>query len=313
MWQQMERVEEEIAGSNLLIKDPAADRLSARLIGKVGGPAAKDMRIYLARIPEFNAMMFPTGFAVVFSGLLLRMRNEAQLAGVIAHESGHFLRRTRSASGATCGARPTFSRSARWGRGRGAAAGVYTGDIVQLAQLGTILSLFRYSREMEAEADAMGAAARRAGYDPIEMAKTWQQLIGEDASAKYRRKRRDRDIAVRHPPVARIAHGRPQALGAEVTRPGKLRRRAPLSRGDRRDPADAARRPGQAQRPGRQPISRSRRWPGRLERPAALLRGRGLAAAQPRRRRCFARAGLCRRGRLSRRAGRRLALARTRQ
>jgi predicted Zn-dependent protease len=37
--------------------------------------------------------MFPTGFAVVFSGLLLRMRNEAQLAGVIAHESGNFLRR----------------------------------------------------------------------------------------------------------------------------------------------------------------------------------------------------------------------------
>ena len=51
------------------------------------------MRIYLVRVPEFNAMMFPTGFSVVFSGLLLRMRNEAQLAGVIAHEAGHFLRR----------------------------------------------------------------------------------------------------------------------------------------------------------------------------------------------------------------------------
>ena len=51
------------------------------------------MRIYLARIPEFNAVMFPSGFTVIFTGLLLRMRNEAQLAGVIAHESGHFLRR----------------------------------------------------------------------------------------------------------------------------------------------------------------------------------------------------------------------------
>ena len=29
MWQQMERVEEEISGSNLLIKDPQLDRLSA--------------------------------------------------------------------------------------------------------------------------------------------------------------------------------------------------------------------------------------------------------------------------------------------
>ena len=42
------------------------------------------MRIYLARIPEFNAVMFPSGFTVIFSGLLLRARNEAQLAGVMS-------------------------------------------------------------------------------------------------------------------------------------------------------------------------------------------------------------------------------------
>src|SRR5690348_8557381 len=93
LWKEMERVEEEVAGSNLLIEDPKITGYLRDLIGTVGGPAAKDFRIYLARIPDFNAMMFPTGFAVVFSGLLLRMRNEAQLAGVIAHESGHFLRR----------------------------------------------------------------------------------------------------------------------------------------------------------------------------------------------------------------------------
>ena len=93
MWQQMERVEEEVSGSNLLIKDPELTGYLGNLIGRVGGPAARDMRIYLARIPEFNAVMFPTGFAVVFSGLLLRMRNEAQLAGVVAHESAHFLRK----------------------------------------------------------------------------------------------------------------------------------------------------------------------------------------------------------------------------
>ena len=93
LWQQMERAEEEISGSNLLIKDPALVKYLQDIIGRVGGPAAKDMRIYLAHIPDFNAVMFPTGFTVIFSGLLLRMRNEAQLAGVIAHESGHFLRR----------------------------------------------------------------------------------------------------------------------------------------------------------------------------------------------------------------------------
>src|SRR6185503_3713472 len=90
LWQEMRRVEEEVAGSNLLIQDPQLTGYLKGLIGRVGGPAAQDFRIYLAHIPEFNAVMFPTGFAVVFSGLLLRMRNEAQLAGVIAHESGHF-------------------------------------------------------------------------------------------------------------------------------------------------------------------------------------------------------------------------------
>ena len=64
LWQQMERVEEEVSGSNLLIKDPALTRYLGTLIGNVGGPAAKDMRIYLARISEFNAVMFPTGFEI---------------------------------------------------------------------------------------------------------------------------------------------------------------------------------------------------------------------------------------------------------
>src|SRR5690348_6889417 len=93
LWAQMDRVEEEVSGSNLVIEDEGVKTYVRDLIGKVGGPAARDMRIYVLRVPEFNAMMFPSGFAVVFSGLLLRMRNEAQLAGVIAHESGHFLRR----------------------------------------------------------------------------------------------------------------------------------------------------------------------------------------------------------------------------
>ena len=73
IWQLMDRAEEEISGSNLLIEDPKLTGYLRDMIGTVGGPAAKDFRIYLAHVPDFNAMMFPTGFAVVFSGLLLRM------------------------------------------------------------------------------------------------------------------------------------------------------------------------------------------------------------------------------------------------
>ncbi len=199
LWQQMDRVEEEVAGSNLLIGDSGVQSYVRDLIGKVGGPAAKDMRIYVLRVPEFNAMMFPNGFAVVFSGLLLRMRNEAQLAGVIAHESGHFLRRHMIRQWRDTRRKTDIFAIASMAAGvGGAGAGMYMGDYVQLAQLGTVLSLLRYSRALEAEADAMGARLiAQAGYDPMEMSNVWAQLIGElDLSAKYRRKHRDRGYSL---------------------------------------------------------------------------------------------------------------------
>ena len=224
LWREMDRVEEEIAGSNLLITDPKITGYLRNIIASVGGPAAKDFRIYLAHIPEFNAMMFPTGFAVVFSGLLLRMRNEAQLTGVIAHEAGHFLRRHIIRSWRDQRRKTDiFSIAAMAAGVGGAGAGVYLGDYVQLAQLGTILSLFKYSRDMEAEADAMGIKNMTAqGYDPMEMSNIWQQLIGEEnASARYRNKHRHKGgIFDTHPASAdRMSDLRLDALELKV--PGK--------------------------------------------------------------------------------------------
>ena len=225
MWQQMTRVEEEIAGSNLLVADPALNTYLRNLIGKVGGPATRDLRIYLARIPEFNAMMFPTGFAVVFTGLLLRMRDEAQLAGVLAHEASHFLlkhqlRQWRDTRRKT----DVYSFASMLGGMVGGAAGYYTGNLDQLAQLGTILTLFRYNRLLEAEADALGIRLiAEAGYAPLSMAETWEQLIGEiELSAAVRRKRPDRGYSIfaTHPaPRERMLDLR--ASAAELTVPGR--------------------------------------------------------------------------------------------
>jgi Zn-dependent protease with chaperone function len=221
MWQQYERVEQEIAGSNLLLKDPALARYVGGIAERVGGPAAKDLRVYLAHVPEFNAFMAPTGFMVVFTGLLLRMRDEAQLAGVVAHEAGHFLRRHQVRMWRDMKRKSSALSVLAMGAGvGGAAGGFYAGDLVQLAQFGTILSLFSYSRELEAEADAMGLRQIGAtGYDPAAMPETWQQLIEEtQASAAMRGKRwrRGYSLLATHPaPEQRMVDLR--ASAKEVT------------------------------------------------------------------------------------------------
>ena len=204
MWQQYERFEEEVAGSNLLIRDPALTSYLGGLVEKVGGPAARDLRVYLARVPEFNAFMTPTGFMVVFSGLLTRMRDEAQLSGVLAHEAGHFLRKHSLRRWRDLKRRTDIFTVLAMGAGMGGAAtGTYMGDWVRLAGMGTIISLAAYGRELEAEADAMGVRLiAESGYDPAAMPAVWRQLIDEleaSATARRRNRRRNYSLLATHP------------------------------------------------------------------------------------------------------------------
>ena len=104
------------------------------------------------------------GASVIFSGLLLRMRNEAQLAGVIAHEGAHFLRKHQIRQWRDMRRKTDIFSFLAMGAGvAGGAAGIYAGDLIQLAQLGTLLSLLKYNRTLEAEADAMGVRLRLVG------------------------------------------------------------------------------------------------------------------------------------------------------
>ena len=187
------------------------------------------------------------------------MRNEAQLAGVVAHESAHFLRKHQLRQWRDVRRKTDIFAFLAMGTGLASGAtGVYAGDLVQLAQLGTILSLLRYNRVLEAEADAMSVRLLAdAGYDPVEASDVWRQLIGElDLSAKYRRKKRDRHFTIfeTHPaPEARMADLRASALEMKV--PGRTydSYRARYLARDGHDPADPARRSGQAERSRRQP------------------------------------------------------------
>jgi len=85
-----------------------------------------------------------------------------------------------------------------------------------------VLSLYRYSRVAEAESDAMGLKLiTQAGYDPMSMSETWDQLITEvEESAKVRRKRPNRGYSIfaSHPaPRTRMTDLRASATELAVT------------------------------------------------------------------------------------------------
>ena len=93
LWMKMNAVEEQFKNSPLRVTDPQLNLYISQLICKLANEHCKDIRPYIIRHPGFNAFMAPNGMMVLWSGLLLRSRNEAQLATVIGHEIGHYLRK----------------------------------------------------------------------------------------------------------------------------------------------------------------------------------------------------------------------------
>jgi len=110
---------------------------------------------------EVNAFALPGGYLFINTGLIRRAANEAELAGVIAHEVAHVAARhgTRQAS-------------------RGQVANIATLPLIfmggwagygaqQLAGLGVPLTFLKFSRDFEREADLLGVQyLYAAGYDP---------------------------------------------------------------------------------------------------------------------------------------------------
>ena len=111
---------------------------------------------------EVNAFAIPGGFAYVTRGLMALAENEAELAGVIAHEIGHVTALHSSAR-----------QAGGFYAGLGAmAAGLFLGQTG--AEVGNYLSrglLQSYSRDQEFEADSLGVRyLSRTGYNTQAMA-----------------------------------------------------------------------------------------------------------------------------------------------
>jgi predicted Zn-dependent protease len=91
---QADEAERRLKASNFLITDPALNAyVRGVLCREVAERACGEARIYLTRTPYFNASMMPNGVMQIWSGLLLRVRDEAQLAAVLGHEFVHYRER----------------------------------------------------------------------------------------------------------------------------------------------------------------------------------------------------------------------------
>ena len=126
---------------------------------------------------SINAFALPGGAAFVHTGLIAAVDNEAQLAGVLAHEITHVALRhgTNQASKANLIQLPAILAS------KAAGTGSMLGQLSQLGiGLGANSVLLKFSRTAETQADLLGAQiAAQAGYNPIEMARFFQKLEAE--------------------------------------------------------------------------------------------------------------------------------------
>jgi beta-barrel assembly-enhancing protease len=182
IWDLSDKAEIDARRAGQLITDPALNSYVNAIRCKVATEYCSDMRVYLMARPAFNASMAPNGYMEVWSGLLLRAENEAQVAFVIAHEAGHFQENHSIEAW-----RNIRSRS-NWAMGLSIVAGAagapsYVGDLIYL---GAVASVFGFSRENETQADAIGfQRAVAAGYDPAQGAELWRLLISETAASEF--------------------------------------------------------------------------------------------------------------------------------
>jgi len=86
----MSRTERDLQSSPQLVRDPALNGYMRSVACKVAMDDCPRLRLYIVEQPWFNATMAPDGMVIVWTGALLRMRDEAELAFVLGHEAGHF-------------------------------------------------------------------------------------------------------------------------------------------------------------------------------------------------------------------------------
>jgi beta-barrel assembly-enhancing protease len=124
---------------------------------------------------EINAMALPGGFFYVNSGLILAADNEAELAGVMAHEIAHLALRHGTRGQTRADIANIMSIPLIFvGGGIGYAAR-------EVAGIGLPMTFLKFSRGFEAEADYFGVQYMyKAGYDPNEFVNFFEKIQAQE-------------------------------------------------------------------------------------------------------------------------------------
>jgi Zn-dependent protease with chaperone function len=160
-----------------LLKDAEVERyvsaLGQRLVDSAPGNTDYPWTFKVVNSQDINAFALPGGYIYVNRGVLEAADNEAQIAGVIAHEIGHVVMRhgTHQASTAMLAQMPLAILGGVLGE-----SGSLTAQLAQAGiGLGVGSLMLRNSRGAESQADEVGTyILYHAGYDPYAMAQFFE-------------------------------------------------------------------------------------------------------------------------------------------
>ncbi|HBW84448.1 MAG TPA: peptidase M48 [Gammaproteobacteria bacterium] len=120
--------------------------------------------------PAINAMALPGGYVYVNRGLLTFINTEAQLAAVLAHEIGHITARHAVQQQARGRLANVAAQVGGFVTAVATGSGYAGSQISQVASIWAQTGLSGFGRDMELEADSLGAEyLLKAGYDPVAM------------------------------------------------------------------------------------------------------------------------------------------------
>lgn len=181
LWYIIDRQEDYLKQSPYLVRDAALNNYVRTVACKVANEYCPDLRIYILDVPFFNASMAPNGVMILWTGALLRMQNEADLALIMGHEFGHYKKRHSIQQW-----RKLKKSSAFLGTFGILTAGAGVGMAGMVANIAGGATMAKFSRDKEREADKIGMTIiAEQQYDPASSVRLWEGMLREENARDY--------------------------------------------------------------------------------------------------------------------------------